>query len=692
MSEGQHPVSDRDADPPGARLASTTRPASTSSPRPARRRRRDRVDRLDRRAIAAAGVPVTAVADAHRLPRVPRRSGEDAAPARARRDPRRPAQAETTGASSSELGIAPFDLVVVNLYPFAETVASGAAPDECVEQIDIGGPSMVRAAAKNHPSVAVVTSPDAVRRRPRRRRRRRLHPRRSAGASPPRRSSHTATYDVAVASWIGSVVAPDDGGTRLPGLDRRAPGSARDVLRYGENPHQRGRALRRRRTTSPGSRRPSSCTARRCPTTTTSTPTPRGARPTTTPSRPSRSSSTPTRAASRSAPTSPRPTARPTRRDPVSAYGGVIAANRPVTRGDGRADRRRLHRGRRRAGLRRRGARDPAARRRTCACSWPPARTRPRIEIRPISRRPAAAGGRPRRRRRRRPGDLDARQRRAGRRGDAARPRVRLARLPVGEVATRSCSPTDGAAVGVGMGQVNRVDSARLAVERAGDRARRVGRRVGRVLPVRRRARGADRRRACGPSCSPGGSVRDDEVIAAATGGRASRCTSPGPATSSTEPGADAASAPGRGDGIDSRAPPPPRCGRSPLAFLVGVLAARAEHGSTVQLAIEVARRPPGGRHLVRHRPDRGAGHRAVDAGTAAWLCCATCRRTSAAVTCRGGSSSAGSSAAHVRRGPGPRRPAARRRPVHRARGRRVDRVLDAHRPRRASVPADVVR
>ena len=60
----------------------------------------------------------------------------------------------------AELGVEPFDLVVSNLYPFVETVASGASPDECVEQIDIGGPSMVRAAAKNHPSVAIVTSPD----------------------------------------------------------------------------------------------------------------------------------------------------------------------------------------------------------------------------------------------------------------------------------------------------------------------------------------------------------------------------------------------------------------------------------------------------------------------------------------------------------------------------------------------------
>lgn len=60
----------------------------------------------------------------------------------------------------AELGVAAFDLVICNLYPFTGTVASGASFDECVEQIDIGGPSMVRAAAKNHPSVAVVTSPD----------------------------------------------------------------------------------------------------------------------------------------------------------------------------------------------------------------------------------------------------------------------------------------------------------------------------------------------------------------------------------------------------------------------------------------------------------------------------------------------------------------------------------------------------
>ena len=60
-----------------------------------------------------------------------------------------------------ELDVAPFDLVVVNLYPFADTVASGAGIEDCIEKIDIGGPTMVRAAAKNHASVAVVTDPAA---------------------------------------------------------------------------------------------------------------------------------------------------------------------------------------------------------------------------------------------------------------------------------------------------------------------------------------------------------------------------------------------------------------------------------------------------------------------------------------------------------------------------------------------------
>ena len=59
----------------------------------------------------------------------------------------------------AELGVAPFELLISNLYPFTSTVMSGATPEECIEQIDIGGPAMVRGAAKNHACVAVVTTP-----------------------------------------------------------------------------------------------------------------------------------------------------------------------------------------------------------------------------------------------------------------------------------------------------------------------------------------------------------------------------------------------------------------------------------------------------------------------------------------------------------------------------------------------------
>jgi phosphoribosylaminoimidazolecarboxamide formyltransferase/IMP cyclohydrolase len=138
-------------------------------------------------------------------------------------------------AQLDELGIPAFELVVANLYPFAETVASGASPDECVAQIDIGGPAMVRAAAKNHDSVAVVVDPEryewvveqveaggfdlADRRR-------------LAAAA----FRHTATYDVAVASWLGNVLAPDGDGPFPAWVG--ATWQKRATLRYGENPHQ----------------------------------------------------------------------------------------------------------------------------------------------------------------------------------------------------------------------------------------------------------------------------------------------------------------------------------------------------------------------------------------------------------------------------------------------------------------------
>src|SRR5690554_1333685 len=141
-----------------------------------------------------------------------------------------------------ELGIAPFELVVSNLYPFVETVASGASGDAAIEQIDIGGPAMVRASAKNHANVAIVTSPasypdvvDALA---------------AGGTTRAQRAElareafrHTADYDIAVASWIGNVLAPDDDGSGFPGW-AGATWARAEVLRYGENAHQRAALYR----------------------------------------------------------------------------------------------------------------------------------------------------------------------------------------------------------------------------------------------------------------------------------------------------------------------------------------------------------------------------------------------------------------------------------------------------------------
>ena len=149
---------------------------------------------------------------------------------------------ESHRAQLGELGVAPFDLVICNLSPFAASVASGAGPDECVEQIDIGGPTMVRAAAKNHPSVAVITSAEQYPA---------LRAALAAGGfTLAERQTlaaaafvHTATYDVAVASWMGSVLTDSSEGTGFPGW---VGGTWRKVadLRYGENSHQKAAVYR----------------------------------------------------------------------------------------------------------------------------------------------------------------------------------------------------------------------------------------------------------------------------------------------------------------------------------------------------------------------------------------------------------------------------------------------------------------
>jgi phosphoribosylaminoimidazolecarboxamide formyltransferase/IMP cyclohydrolase len=194
------------------------------------------------RALSDAGVPVTAVSEVTGFPemlggRV--KTLHPAIHAGILADKRDPSHLEQLAAQ----GIAPFDLVVVNLYPFRETLASGAPAPEVVEQIDIGGPAMVRAAAKNFESVAVVVSParyeavaSAVETSGGVGRDLRLDLAREAFA-------HTAAYDGAIADWIGDLETGRDEGGVLPSSVHR-PYEAAASLRYGENPHQRGELYR----------------------------------------------------------------------------------------------------------------------------------------------------------------------------------------------------------------------------------------------------------------------------------------------------------------------------------------------------------------------------------------------------------------------------------------------------------------
>ena len=191
--------------------------------------------------IAEAGVPVTAVEDVTGFPEVLGGRVKTLHPgvhAGLLADPREAAHTETL----RRLEIEPFQLVVANLYPFRQALAAGATGDELVEQIDIGGPAMVRAAAKNHAGVAVVVDParygevlaavggggfdDGERRR-------------LAAAA----FAHTAAYDTAIATWMGQQLASEgaeDFWPRYAGLalERAA------ILRYGENPHQRAALYR----------------------------------------------------------------------------------------------------------------------------------------------------------------------------------------------------------------------------------------------------------------------------------------------------------------------------------------------------------------------------------------------------------------------------------------------------------------
>jgi len=132
-------------------------------------------------------------------------------------------------AAIADLDIAPFDLVIINLYPFAATIASGADFAECIEQIDIGGPSMLRGAAKNHGSVAVISRPsqyDGL-----------ITAINEGGFTLAQRRQlalesfrTTAEYDLTIATWLGE-------SDELPHWFGRI-WQRENTLRYGENPHQ----------------------------------------------------------------------------------------------------------------------------------------------------------------------------------------------------------------------------------------------------------------------------------------------------------------------------------------------------------------------------------------------------------------------------------------------------------------------
>ena len=139
----------------------------------------------------------------------------------------------------ADLDIEPFDLVVINLYPFLKTLISGASFEECIEQIDIGGPSMLRGAAKNHGSVAVVCQEsqyDHV-----------IESIKAGGFTDVDRKRlalevfrTTAEYDLTIASWLGSTISFDMEDLDWLGLIWKRE----NALRYGENPHQKAAIYR----------------------------------------------------------------------------------------------------------------------------------------------------------------------------------------------------------------------------------------------------------------------------------------------------------------------------------------------------------------------------------------------------------------------------------------------------------------
>jgi phosphoribosylaminoimidazolecarboxamide formyltransferase/IMP cyclohydrolase len=408
-----------------------------------------------------------------------------------------------------DLGIEAFDLVVSNLYPFSQTVRSGADADQSIEQIDIGGPSMVRAAAKNHPSVAIVTAPDQYPGL--------LAALDAGGYTLAERQqlaaeafAHTAAYDMQIAEWFAQELTTDPGQwwPQFAGQTLRLA----TPLRYGENAHQPA-ALYIDPEAEPGLAQAEQLGGKEM----------------------SYNNYVDAQSAHRTAYDFEAPAvaiikhanpcgiavgadvadahAKANACDPVSAFGGVIAANRPVSAAMARQvaeiftevviapdyDDEALDVLSERKSLR------------ILRCGPPPSTP---VEWRQVS------------------GGLLVQV--ADRfQGDGDRPaRWRLVTgsaldddgLADAEFAWRACRAVKsnaillahgGASVGIGMGQVNRVDSARLAVQRAGDRAGGSIAASDAFFPF---PDGLEALTRAGVRAvvQPGGSLRDDDVIAAA--------------------------------------------------------------------------------------------------------------------------------------------------------------------------------
>ena len=401
----------------------------------------------------------------------------------------------------ADLDIAPFDLVIINLYPFAETIASGATFEESIEQIDIGGPSMLRGAAKNHGSVAVISTPQQ-------------YPLVSkalaeGGFTAEERQRlalevfrRTAEYDLAIATWLGSAdVIPDWFGQIY---------SRENSLRYGENPHQSAAIFRG---TSEGIVGAIQHHGKEM----------------------SFNNYTDADAAWRAALDHSAPCVAIIKHanpcgiavgetiagaykaahqcDPVSAFGGVVAANRPISLemaqalaeiftevviAPGYED----------------GAIEVLSKKPSIRILSSTSKEISRVEFRPISggvlvQETDLISA---------PGDSPQGWKQVS--GDAVAPSV-MSDLEFAWRSVRAVKSNaillakDGASIGIGMGQVNRVDSAKLAVDRAGDRVSGTVAASDAFFPF---ADGLEILLRAGVIAvvAPGGSVRDEEVIAAA--------------------------------------------------------------------------------------------------------------------------------------------------------------------------------